>query len=113
MAVDGLLGSWWGSGAFAPQWIEIDLQGHYVISEVRLLPSQYPAGTTNHLLLVKGTYSRDRYLLMQEFQGFTEDGQWIIIQMPEPIRGVRFIQIKTTNSPSWISWREIQVITGE
>ena len=112
-AVDANPDYYWGSGGFAPQWIEIDLQGQYVISEIRLLPSQTPPGDTTHQLFVKGTYTKNRYVLLHTFEGFTADGRWIALQLPEPIRGVRFVKIKTTSSPSWVSWREIQIITGE
>lgn len=112
-AVDGNRRSWWGSGAPPPQWIEVDLEGNYVVSEVQLLPSQSPAGETVHRLLFKGTATDGRFLLMHEFSGPTSDTQWLSYSLPEPVRGVRFVRIETTSSPSWVSWREIQVIAGE
>jgi hypothetical protein len=50
---------------------------------------------------------------MHEFSGPTTDTQWLSYSLPEPVRGVRFVRIETTSSPSWVSWREIQVIAGE
>ncbi|MCZ7588634.1 MAG: discoidin domain-containing protein [Gaiella sp.] len=48
-AVDGNPATNWGSGADAPQWIEIDLQQAASVGSVRLRVAQYPAeGATAH-----------------------------------------------------------------
>ena len=112
-AVDGNLKDWWGSGAHAPQWIEVDLGAQYVISEVRLLPSQSPPGQTIHRILAKGTATGGRYVLIHTFDGFTTDNSWLTYAPAEPARGVRYIRIETVSSPSWVSWREIVVTAGE
>jgi hypothetical protein len=31
----------------------------------------------------------------------------------EPVRGIRLLRIETTLSPSWVAWREIEVIAAE
>jgi len=54
MAVNGLFEDWWGSGDFAPQWIEIDLQASYTISKIRLATSQSPEGETLHRVWGRG-----------------------------------------------------------
>lgn len=113
MAVDGRHNNWRGSGAFAPQWIQVDLGSNYVIAEVRLLPSQTPAGRTIHRLLGTGSATDNKYVLLHTFEGSTADSKWLTIKFPEPLRGIRYIRIETTRSPSWISWREIEVIAGE
>ena len=113
MAVDGNRNNWWGSGAFAPQWIVVDLEANYVIAEVRLLPSQSPAGETTHRLLVKGPATNNEYEPLHTFQGATADARWVAFKLPEPLEGVRYIRIETTSSPSWVSWREVEVIAGE
>lgn len=53
-AVDGKIEGWWGSGDFAPQWIEIDLQDSYSISKIRMATSQTPAGVTLHRVWGRG-----------------------------------------------------------
>jgi TolB protein len=113
MAVDGNLDNWWGAGAFAPQWIEIDLGANYVIGEFKLLPSQSPSGKTVHRLLVKGPATSDEYELVNVFEGVTIDFRWLVYKLPESLRGIRYIRVETTSSPSWVSWREIEVIAGE
>jgi len=113
MAVDRNLDNWWGSGAFAPQWIEIDLGANYVIGEFKLLPSQSPAGKTVHRLLVKGPVANDQYELLYTFEGITVDFMWLSHKLDEPMRGIRYIRVETVSSPSWVSWREIEVISGE
>jgi hypothetical protein len=113
MAVDGRIDNWWGSGAFAPQWIRVDLEANYVIEEIWLLPSQSPAGETTHCLSVKGPATNEEFLVVHTFQGMTADSRWLMFRLPEPLRGVRYIHIETTESPSWVSWREIEVLAGE
>jgi tetratricopeptide (TPR) repeat protein len=113
MAADGKRDNWWGAGAFAPQWIELDLWANQVIAEVRLLPSQSPAGKTIHRLLAKGPATDDQYVLLHTFEGWTGDNNWLIFKLPEPLHGIRYIRIETMSSPSWVSWREIEVIAGE
>ena len=44
-AVDDDAGTQWGAGADAVQWIQIDLEGSYRITEIRLVVAQYPQGT--------------------------------------------------------------------
>jgi hypothetical protein len=53
-AVDGEFGNWWGSGDFAPQWIEIDLQDSYSITKIRMATSQTPEGETLHRVWGRG-----------------------------------------------------------
>lgn len=110
-AVDGNFETWWGAGAFAPQWIEIDLEEPVAISEIRLIPSQSPAGTTVHQVWVKTAVDEDYYLI-GICEGSTIDGRAIDIR-PALIEDVRFLRIVTTDSPSWVSWREIQVFGPE
>ena len=113
MAVDGKSSNWWGSGGFAPQWIVVDLGANYVIAEVRLLPSRGPTGETIHRLLVKGPATNNEDETLYTFQGATADARWVALKFPQPLEGIRYIRIETTSSPSWVSWREIEVNAGE
>lgn len=112
-AVDGNPRSWWGSGAHPPGWIEVDLGANYAVSQIRLLPSQSPPGETVHRLAVKGTVTGDEYAVLTVFRGPTRDAVWLTYEAPEPLRGVRYLRIETSSSPSWVGWREIEVLAGE
>ena len=108
MAVDGDPNTQWSAGAFPTQWIEIDLGAPYSVGEIRLTVGQWPAGQTVHQVWVGS--SRD---LMQQIYGFSgrEFDFDVLNYVPAvPIANIRFIRIVTTDSPSWVSWREIEVL---
>ena len=106
-AVDGT-GAQWGAGAFATQWIQIDLGQPYTVKEIRLMASQYPNGNTTHQVYA-GSASDD-LRLVYTFDGFTKDNQILDYQPDPQLTKVRFVRILTTNSPSWVSWKEIEII---
>ncbi len=108
MAVDGDLGTLWNSGGDPTQWIQIDLGAPANIQEIRLSISQYPSGNTKHRILVKGTTGD--FTLATIFDGNTEDGDTLIFTPPQPLQNTQFIKIETISSPSWVAWREIEVI---
>jgi hypothetical protein len=108
-AVDGVTSDWWGSGDFAPQWIEIDLGAPSAVRLFRLVPSQSPAGKTRHELWV-GPTPEELYLL-HTFEGQTADQQVLELSPGTPVQNVRYVRVVTTLSPSWVSWREIEVIS--
>lgn len=106
-AVDDNAGTQWGAGNHPVQWIQIDLQGVYRITEIRLLVAQYPAGTTIHRVQVRAS-SGDSYQTVYEFQGSTNDNDWLIFKPDTPLLAIQ-IRIQTISSPSWVAWKEIQV----
>lgn len=112
-AVDGDLETAWGAGDFAPQWIEIDLGEPYTIVELNLLTGQSPEGATAHRILVRGPDAGDVFMEAHTFEGVTSDAQWLRATFPEPLEGVRYVRIETLSSPSWVAWREVEVIAGE
>jgi hypothetical protein len=110
-AVDGDTGTVWNAGDDAPQWIEIDLGAEHRIGEIRLLVSQYPEGQTSHHILGKGSGYGDQFSEMAAFNGFTQDGQWLTAAGDWP--GIRYVRIETLASPSWVSWREIELAPAD
>ena len=108
LAVDESEVTNWGAGGDAPQWIEVDLQGTYQITEIRLLVAQFPAGNTVHRILVKSS-SDGSYRTVHGFSQSTQDGDWLVFTPDTPIEDVQFVQIVTSVSPSWVAWKEIQV----
>jgi hypothetical protein len=110
LAVDGNPDTWWSAGAPPPQWIEIDLGAEYNIQSIRLLISQSPSGQTIHKVRGKGDGVQDPYILLHTFQGNTTDSQILTITPSQPWFGVRFFRIDTILSPSWVAWREIEIL---
>ncbi|HUF00269.1 MAG TPA: discoidin domain-containing protein [Anaerolineales bacterium] len=107
-AVDDNSATQWGSGEGPVQWIEIDLQASYNIAEIRLLVAQYPAGNTTHRVQVRSS-SGSTYQTVHEFDVSTNDNDWLTFMPDTPLENVSQIRIQTIASPSWVSWKEIQV----
>lgn len=106
-AVDGT-GAQWGAGASPTQWIQIDLGQTYTVSLIRLMVGQYPDGNTTHNVYAGN--SADNLQLVHSFDGLTKDNQLLEFQPESPLTGVRYVRIVTTKSPSWVAWKEIEVI---
>jgi len=106
--VDDNAGTQWGSGDGPVQWIQVDLQGSYQITEIRLLVAQYPVGNTVHRVQVRAL-SSDTYQTVYVFDGATNDNDWLVFTPDVPLENVSRIRIQTIESPSWVSWKEIQV----
>jgi hypothetical protein len=109
-AVDGNPATLWGAGAGPPQWIEIDLGASTTVARIRLIAAQDPAGTTDHRVYLRGPNPSDPYVLVAEPIGATHDRQEIDVGGGAPWTNVRFVRIETVSSPSWVSWREIEVL---
>ena len=110
LAVDGNPGTWWSAGADAPQWIEVDLGAVYNIKSIRLVISQFPSGLTVHTVRGKGESAQDSYVVLYTFEGITDDSQALAYTPTQPWQGIRYLRIETLDSPSWVAWREIEII---
>jgi hypothetical protein len=42
--------------------------------------------------------------------GNTQDMQWLEVDVPDPKPTGRYLRVLTTESPSWVAWREIVVL---
>lgn len=107
-AVDGLFNTWWGAGAPPAQWIEVDLGTPSEIGRIRLTISQDPPGHTVHR--VWGRALGEQAQLLHEFEGDTVGDALLDYAPPEPWQGIQFVRVETVVSPSWVSWREIEVL---
>jgi hypothetical protein len=108
MAVDGDPNTQWSAGAFPTQWIQIDLGASYTIGEIRLTVGQWPAGQTVHQLWVGANL--DAMQLVNEFSGQEFDFDILNYAPATPLENIRYVRVVTTESPSWVSWREIEVL---
>jgi hypothetical protein len=107
-AVDSAPETMWGAGAGPQQWIEINLGKPSTVTTIRLTISQYPDGATDHQLWVRGP--SDSLKMIYEFRGNTTDNQTLEFKPASPLTDVQFIRILTVSSPSWVAWREVEVI---
>lgn len=107
-AVDENPATQWGAGADASQWIEVDLQGSFRVKEIRLLVSQYPAGKTSHEVQVQLS-GESRFATIHQFSQETKDNDWLVYIPDSPLENVSSLRVLTTASPSWVSWKELQV----
>jgi hypothetical protein len=106
-AVDEIASTQWGAGTEAPQWIEINLERSYQISEIRLLVAQWPSGETIHR--VRGRAAEGSFSELHTFQQATKAGDWLIFTPETLISDIQIIRIDTLRSPSWVAWSEIEV----
>jgi hypothetical protein len=106
LAVDGNWWSYWSSGGFPPQWIEVDLGAVQSVGEIDLGITQLPDCATDHVLYGRASTS-DPYTLLHEFVGFTVDQQ--VLQYSTTPQELRYIKVETVSSCSWVGWREIEV----
>jgi hypothetical protein len=105
-AIDGTTRPW-NSGGVAPQWIELDLQEPDSVETIRLVVSQQPAGETIHQIWVRS--QNEDYRLLKELRSRTED-RGVIEVASLGLANIQFIKIVTLQSPSWVGWREVEVL---
>jgi hypothetical protein len=69
---------------------------------------QWPAGSTVHQVWVGA--SLDGMQQVYEFSGREYDFDVLNFVPTTPLENVRYVRIVTAESPSWVSWREIEVL---
>jgi hypothetical protein len=106
-AVDGT-GALWGAGSHPPQWIQIDLGKPSTIMSIRLTVDQYPEGDTLHQIWVGGP--NDPLHQVNQFAGHTAANQILEFRPATPLTGVQYVRVVSLRSPSWVAWKEIEVI---
>ncbi len=78
------------------------------VTRIRLTAAQYPAGDTVHQVWAGSDPENMKFIY--EFRGFTDDADLLEFVPVIPPTNIRFIKIVTTQSPSWVAWREVEVI---
>jgi hypothetical protein len=107
LAVDGDWLTYWNSGDYPPQWIEVDLGLVRTVGEIDLGVTQLPDSFTVHNVYGRANTSQP-WTVLHSFAGYTIDQQLLhyVLSTPE---NLRYIRIETTRSLSWVGWREIEV----
>jgi hypothetical protein len=110
-AVDGDGDTLWNAGRYAPAWVEIDLGAPVTVAEVRLFVAQTPSGATEHVISGRASPDGPTFLL-GTLAGDTSEGQVLALNVDPSLPPVRYVRVDTVNSPSWVAWREIEVIAS-
>jgi hypothetical protein len=113
-AFDGDRDTTWNAGTFPEangQWIEADLGAIRQLGVLRLVVAQSPDGPTTHEIWVSTEPigdNRKGAKLVHTFKGHTKNGETLRFDFPKSQSG-RYVQIRTTSSPSWVAWIEIEL----
>jgi hypothetical protein len=113
-AFDGDRGTVWNAGnppGEAGQWIEADLGAVRQLGGLLLVTCQLPDGPTTHEIWVSTEpigADRTKAKLVHTFKGQTQNGDVLRFDFPKRRSG-RYVQIRTTESPSWVAWSEIEL----
>ena len=89
-------------------WISIDLGSPSSISAIRLLVEQTPPGPSIHVVSAAGP--DENFTVAHTFQENTQSNMWLAHDFVPALTGVRHVKITTTSNPSWLAWREIEVM---
>ena len=106
-AFDGSVETAWNSGQDPEQRIQVAFSEPRTISVIRLVVAQSPAGAVTHQIWAGP--SPDRLTLVHEFVGSLADGDIVEIVLDTPFTEASVVRIVTTESPSWVAWREIEL----
>jgi RNA polymerase sigma factor (sigma-70 family) len=113
-AFDGTAHTLWNSGSYFPQWIEADLGVTRQLATLALVVAQMPAGETMHEVWVSDEpigEGRAKAKLVHTFHGNTDTNQRLRFDFPKDVFA-RYIQVRTTQSPSWVAWSEVELRVG-
>lgn len=101
----------WNSGGHPTQWIEVDLQQAYHIGRLRLVVDQSPPGSTVHEIWLSNAPIQNDLTGATLAYTISESTYATEILQPSlsPSIFARYVQIRTTTSPSWVAWSEVSV----
>jgi HEAT repeat protein len=115
-AVDGDRQTVWNAGNNPPpggvgEWIEVDLGAVRQLGVLLLVTCQLPDGPTTHEIWVSTEPigdDRSKARLVHTLKGETRSGDILRFDFPKRLSG-RYVQVRTTESPSWVAWSEIEL----
>lgn len=107
-AFDGDACTIWNAGGFAPQSATLDLGTRTAVTRVVLVPEMTPASamTTEAVELSDDGKTFRR---LGELHAVIRSGEPVELPIPGSAKA-RFVRIVTTESPSWVAWRDILVL---
>jgi hypothetical protein len=115
-AFDGDRNTVWNAGNNPPpggagEWIEADVGAVRQLGRLLLVTCQLPDGPTTHEIWVSTEPigdDRTKAKLVHTFKGQTQSGDVLRFDFPKRLLG-RYVQIRTTESPTWVAWSEIEL----
>lgn len=111
--IDNIYTSSWNAGTYPNKdtWIELDLGREVTVQSLFLLVNQLPEGQTTHEIWGGPTSSEAAMVRLDVLSGYTKVGDLLVSKSPSlsGYERVRYLRVKTTNSPSWVSWVEVVV----
>jgi hypothetical protein len=110
-AFDGDLATQWDAGKWPPAWIEADLGKAIELKALRLVVAQRPDCETVHEVWIANKPIGDdtrKAIKIHTFNGFTKDREVLSHSFPPGITA-RYVQIRTTQSRSWVAWWDIAI----
>ncbi len=105
-AIDGR-DSTWESGTDAPGWVEITLPEPGRMDQVTVWLAQYPAGETRTLVTAKTAGGQT--VLVADHTAETRESDKLVFPLPGGLDGVASVRVEVVNSPSWISFYDIEL----
>ena len=102
LAFDGNPLTMWNAGSHPVQYIEVDFGSPQSFREITALVEQTPTGATNHQVTLDGRSTPEF-----SWTGVTGNGE-LLTHRFAVAQTAQKIRITTTDSPSWVAWREIQ-----
>jgi len=111
--VDNNASTTFNIGGLPPQWVQLDLNSPYTISKIVLNPDQSPPSGYRTSHTVSFYNNSGSPIFSTTIDKFTSDTVPIQLTLPSPLPNVRYVRVTTNKSNSWVSWRGIDVYTGD
>jgi hypothetical protein len=98
-AFDGNLLTSWVAGSHPVQWVEIDFGSPQSFWTINAAVDQNPSGQTNHHVMLDGNTAFS-------WTGVTSYGDELSHKF-DTLQTAQKVRLVTTQSPSWVAWRDV------
>jgi len=109
--VDENIDTTWNSGGHPPQWLMVDLGEPFTIAKIEAVVAQSGEDKTTHIFSVTTGDYREKDV--KTFSQKTKSGDLLTATFDPPLTDVIRVKVKTTESSSWVAWREIRAFGPE